>query len=139
LRLLDEAVKREELSVMEADHHSRDSSAPQRHPEFEQTPIERAAERHSDRPSELEILQTGTNDATIRFGQFQQLLPDGLRTRFRAEEDQRDALLGIGHGESVPIMVLSIDRGSFWVVCACIIRPEPQHTRAAHAPEDVWI
>ena len=59
---------------------------------FEQAATERTAERHSNWPSELEILQSCADDATIRSGQLQQPLPYGFRTHVRAEENHATRL-----------------------------------------------
>jgi hypothetical protein len=61
-------MKGDEFGFMDADHHPRNSPAPERHSEFEQAAAERAAERHSDRPSELEVLQTGSDDPSVGLG-----------------------------------------------------------------------
>jgi hypothetical protein len=66
LRLLDEGVKGDEFAFMDTNHHARNSPAPERHSEFEQAATERATERHSDRPSKLEIFQAGSDDPSVR-------------------------------------------------------------------------
>jgi len=86
---------------MDTDHHACDSPTVQRHPELEKPLAERATERHSDRPPELEIFEAGSYDPPVCSGQLAKPLQDGFRAGLGTEEDEGDAFLGIGHDAGV--------------------------------------
>src|SRR5262249_45959588 len=98
LRLLDECVKQDHPAFVDAKQHAADTALGDVAADFPQSVAEGTAQRHADRPVELDVLDVLPDDLPIRIVQAPEPFTNGLAAGGQLVEGSGQALhVSVGH------------------------------------------